>query len=71
MKPIKITSFDQIDALYAKGLNICKGCKFENCASCTPERFAVCSEQANKHAKPILAAMAELETIYKAKQSNK
>ncbi len=49
MKPIKITSFEQIDALHAKGMNICKGCKYEHAASCTPERFAVCTEQANRH----------------------
>lgn len=71
MKPIKITSFEQIDALYAKGLNICNGCKFENYASCTPERFSECTAQANKHAKPILVAMAELEATYKAKSPNK
>ena len=59
MKPIKITSFEQIKALYAKGLNICKGCQHEHAASCTAERFAVCTKQANKHAAPILAAMNE------------
>jgi hypothetical protein len=66
MKPIKITSFEQIKALYAKGLNICKGCQHEHAASCTAERFAVCTKQANKHAAPILAAMNELETKYKS-----
>ncbi len=66
MRPIKITSFEQIDALCAKGVNICKGCKHEHAASCTPERFAICTEQANRHAAPILAVMEELEQEYRA-----
>jgi len=48
MKPIKITSFEQIDALYEKGVNICKGCIYEHAASCSEGRFAICTAQANK-----------------------
>lgn len=70
MKPIKITSFEQINALYAKDVNICKGCKYEHAASCTSERFAICTEQANRHTATILAVMEEFEQEYRA-QANR
>lgn len=46
---MKITSFKQIDVLYLRGVNICKGCKRENAASCTKEHFCICNEQLKKH----------------------
>lgn len=48
MKTVKITSFEQINLLYAIGVNICKGCQYEHAASCVPERFGVCSKQCEK-----------------------
>ena len=48
---MKITSFDQVNALYAHGVNICKGCKRENAASCTKEHFCICTAQCKKHGK--------------------
>ncbi|MCM1301941.1 MAG: hypothetical protein NC226_09490 [Bacteroides cellulosilyticus] len=53
MKSIKITSFDQVDALYRKGVNICIGCPYERAASCVPERFEECTKQCAKYAKEI------------------
>lgn len=34
------TNFEQINALYRRGINICKGCKYEHAAACTPARLA-------------------------------
>lgn len=51
---MKITRFDQVNALYHSGVNICKGCKRENAASCTKEHFYICNAQAQKHTKEII-----------------
>lgn len=50
MKPIKITSFEQINKLYNNGKNICHNCTRERCASCTSDHFAICTQQAAKYA---------------------
>ncbi len=53
MKPIKINSFDQVNALYHNGVNICIGCYYEHAASCTLEQFGECTKQCAKYAKDI------------------
>ncbi len=35
-----IKSFDSVNRLYRKGVNICKGCERENNGSCRREHFA-------------------------------
>lgn len=60
MKIIK--SFGSIDRLYHKGVNICKGCEFENYGSCfyrcKANNFAVCNKQAERHATEIKAVIS-------------
>lgn len=51
-RPI-IKSFGSVNRLYQKGVNICKGCKRENAASCTKEHFCICNEQAALHIQAI------------------
>lgn len=41
----KIQSFEDINKLYHSGINICIGCEFEHTASCTPDRFPICTKQ--------------------------
>ena len=61
MTPI-IKSFDSINRLYRKGVNICKGCERENNASCggycEANNFADCNRQAQRYAKEITALLA-------------
>ena len=41
-----IKSFDSVNRLYRKGVNICKGCERENNGSCRREHFCICNAQA-------------------------
>lgn len=52
-RPI-IKSFDSVNRLYRKGVNICKGCERENNGSCLKEHFCVCTRQAQKHTTQII-----------------
>lgn len=47
-RPI-IKSFDSVNRLYRKGVNICKGCERENNGSCTIVHLGICDEQAARH----------------------
>lgn len=42
---MKITTFEQVNRLYKKGLNLCAGCPFENYATCNEERLEQCNKQ--------------------------
>lgn len=42
---MKIVSFKQVNELHKKGINLCIGCKYERCASCTDDRLKVCNYQ--------------------------
>lgn len=42
---IRIVSFEQVDELYKKGINLCVGCKYEHYASCTEYRLSECNNQ--------------------------
>lgn len=57
MKHNIIKSFGSINRLYNKGVNICKGCEFEQYGSCAyrceQNNFADCNQQAQHHAKAI------------------
>ena len=48
-----ITSFDQVDALYKAGINLCNGCTWERAASCHEGRFDICTEQLKKNLEQI------------------
>lgn len=51
-RPI-IKSFDSVNRLYQKGVNICKGCERENAGSCTKAHFSTCNQQAARHIEAI------------------
>lgn len=48
-----IKSFDSVNRLYRKGVNICKGCERENNGSCRREHFCICNAQAARHIEAI------------------
>lgn len=44
----EIVSFEQVNALYKEGVNLCIGCRYERNASCTDDRFYECDNQYSK-----------------------
>ena len=40
-----IQTLKDVSTLYAKGINICVGCKYERYASCTDDRITECNKQ--------------------------
>ena len=54
MKRPIIKSFDSINRLYWRGINICKGCKRDNYASCNETHLCICNAQAQKYTKEII-----------------
>lgn len=48
-----IKSFDSVNRLYKRGVNICKGCERENAGSCTKAHFGICNAQAARHIQAI------------------
>jgi len=45
---MKITDFIQVNALYQKGFDLCKGCEYEHAASCHEGRYPLCTAQYEK-----------------------
>ncbi len=41
----EITTFAQVNDLYRKGVNLCRGCVYEHYASCIEERIIACVQQ--------------------------
>ena len=61
-----IISFNQVNALQRQGIDLCKGCEYEHCASCTDERLPICSSQFEKYRMAKFYATAHTSSEWRA-----
>lgn len=58
--------FEIINALQRQCINLCRGCEYDHCASCTDERLPICSEQYVKYSVAQFHATAHTSSEWRA-----